>query len=77
MRFRVMAKVVELGGIQQNSRSEIFEHSQEEEARKHYSEVAKRIRGSNVYHFQQAILERERGDGTWERIDQLTKEQLR
>lgn len=77
MRFRVMARVAALGDIQQNIRAEIFEHFQEQEARKHYSEVAKRIRGSHVYEFQQAVLERERGDGTWERIDQLTKEQLR
>ena len=77
MRFRVMAKVAALGGIQQNSRAEIFEQSQELEARKQYSEVAKRIRSSHMYDFQQVILERERGDGTWERIDQLTTEQLR
>ena len=77
MRFRVMAKVAALGGIQQKSPAEIFEQSQELEARKLYSEVAKRIRSSHMDDFQQAILERERGDGTWERIDQLTKEQLR
>ena len=77
MRFRVMARVVATDGNEKTIKADSFEHSEEDEARRYYAEVVKRMRGSHVYDFQQAFLERERGDGTWERLDQLTKEQIR
>ena len=77
MRFRVMARVMATGGNEKTIKADSFEHSEEEEARKHYAEVVKRIRNSHAYDFQQAFLERERDDGTWERIGQITKEQIR
>ena len=76
MRFRVMARVVATDGNERTIKADSFEHSEEEEARKYYAEVVKRMRGSHAYDIQQAFLERERGDGTWERLDQLTKEQI-
>ncbi len=77
MRFRVMARVVSTEGGEKSVRGDTFEHDEEEEARKHYLEVVKRMRMSHAYGLQQASLERQRDDGKWERIDQLTKEQLR
>jgi len=77
MRFRVMARVMATDGNERTIEANSFEHTEEDDARKHYAEVAKRIRNSHIYEFQQAFLERERDDGTWERIDQVTKEQIR
>ena len=77
MRYRVMARVVATDCNEKTIKADSFEHTQGDEARKYYAEVVKRIRKSHVYGFQQAFLERERGNGTWERIDQLTKEQIR
>jgi hypothetical protein len=77
MRFRVMARVVATDGNEKTIKADSFEHSEEEEARRYYAEVVKRMRGSHAYDFQQAFLEREISDGTWERLDQLTKEQIR
>ena len=77
MRFRVMARVVTTEGGEQSVKGDTFEHDDEEEARKHYLEVVKRMRRSHAYGLQQASLERQREDGRWERIDQLTKEQIR
>ena len=77
MRFRVMARVVSTEGGEQSVKGDTFEHEDEEEARKYYLEVVKRMRRSHAYGLQQASLERQREDGRWERIDQLTKEQIR
>ena len=77
MRFRVMARVVSTEGGEQSVKGDAFEYDEEEEARKRYLEVVKRMRRSHAYGLQQASLERQREDGRWERIDQLTKEQLR
>ena len=77
MRFRVMARVVSTEGGEKSVRGDTFEHEEEEEARKRYLEVVKRMRQSHTYGLQQASLERQRDDGEWERIDQLTKEQIK
>ena len=77
MRFRVMARVVSTEGGERAVKGDAFEYDEEEEARKRYLEVVKRMRRSHAYGIQQAFLERQRDDGRWERIDQLTKEQIR
>ena len=77
MRFRVLARVVAHDGDERTIKTDTFEHSEEVEARRFYAEVVKRMRGFHAYDFQQAFLERERSNGTWEMIDHLTKEQIR
>ena len=51
MRFRVMARVVSTEGGEKSVKGDTFEHDEEEEARKHYLEVVKRMRRSHAYAF--------------------------